>query len=711
MRRTLCLVALALLPCALSQPPCTPGLDWPGDDLPGSPQPPPPPVAPGAEGQACALLCHAAPACHAFVYLPSGASTCALAPGCCYLKRHGTLLNSSTTPRACGAVMRHVEAAYPPTPPVQPTPPAAKNVLYILVDDLRPELAPYGPGFMSTPSLSALAASGALFSRAYCNIAVCSPSRMSFLTGRRPSGTRAWNFINHFRQATCAEAPGVAYPPASAYLSLPAPMGGAGQCCSHCAADGACAAWTLLGATCWLHGEGHGAAAPHAGAVSGLRGSAASGNATRSWTSLPQLFYQNGYATYGTGKIFHTEEGGNGPLPWDGAGMPPLQDPISWSRHANATMGDVNAMAPMWPCSGAGAASCSVPAHLNGTLLQPLQDPPLCDKVVGDEAVALVRALAAARAAGGAPFFLAVGFRKPHLPHRHPNAYDALYPPPASIPTALHDTLDASIPPIAWHATSLAVNPYIPLPRAEAQLERRNYYAAVSWVDAQIGRVLQALKESGEEENTVQLVHSDHGWSLGEKGEWEKFTTWEEGTRVPLMIRVPWIAGGAGLRLDTPVELVDVLPTLAELTGLLVPPGERWDGQSLAPALRAAAAGGAAPPLRGYALSVYPRCPANTVNASQMWRANDCLFVERSQFFAMGVTLRTEAYRYTEWLPWDGAALRPRFEAEPVGVELYNHTGDNGSDFDAPFELFNLAEDPGYVGVRRELAALMRAAY
>jgi iduronate 2-sulfatase len=276
----------------------------------------------------------------------------------------------------------------------------------------------------------------------------------------------------------------------------------------------------------------------------------------------------------------------------------------------------------------------------------------------------------------------------------------------------VHDTLDASVPPIAWHPTALAVNPYAPLPRAAAQVERRQYYAAVSWVDRQIGSVLDALEESGLAADTAVVLHADHGFSLGEQGEWEKFTNWEAGTRVPLIIRAPWLANSSGLRVDTPAELVDVMPTLAALAGVPLPGGEVLDGQSLLPALAAAAAGLPAPAaLRGHALSVYPRCPADTANASNMWRSNDCLYVERSRFFAMGVTLRTQEYRYTEWRRWNGSALQPQWGAPPVGVELYNHTGDSGEDFDAPYEVRNLAGEAAYADVCRALAAQLRAAY
>jgi arylsulfatase A-like enzyme len=125
-------------------------------------------------------------------------------------------------------------------------------------------------------------------------------------------------------------------------------------------------------------------------------------------------------------------------------------------------------------------------------------------------------------------------------------------------------------------AAGLAVDPYVPLARAAAQLERRQYYAAVSWVDRQIGSVLDALEESGLAADTAVVLHADHGFSLGEQGEWEKFTTWEAGTRVPLIVRAPWLANSSGLRVDTPAELVDVMPTLAALQGSGSVRAQRW---------------------------------------------------------------------------------------------------------------------------------------
>jgi len=261
------------------------------------------------------------------------------------------------------------------------------------------------------------------------------------------------------------------------------------------------------------------------------------------------------------------------------------------------------------------------------------------------------------------------------------------------------------VPPIAYHASSLWGDPYHAMPAADAQRERLNYYAAISWVDHQIGALLAALDAAGRANDTLVVLHSDHGYSLGEGGSWEKFADFEYGTRVPLIVRAPWVAGSAGRRADALVELTDLFPTIAELAGVPLPPGEALDGASLAPLLR----GGAAP--RDFAVSVYPRCPADVANASDMFRANDCCTVERSAFFSLGVSLRTDAWRYTEWPLWNGTTLQPEWAAPLVGAELYNHTGDDGTSFDSPAEVLNLADDAALAPLRAQLSARLRAAY
>jgi iduronate 2-sulfatase len=560
---------------------------------------------------------------------------------------------------------------------------------------------------------------------------------MSFLTGRYPHHTLTWNFVNHFRQAVAQEIPGASLGAGAPYKTLAVTDGGAGQCSSFCAAEpaGACAAWTMADA-CELYAAVAAAPAPRPKAVSGLPGT----DATRAWTSLPQHFLNAGYLTLQTGKVFHTEEGGNGPAPWDGpaSGMPPLQDPPSWSR-GNWSMANVNALAPMRGCDGGGSGGCSVNATAEGDVAPDTFS--FCDRTIGDDAVLKLGAAAANRAATGQPFYLAVGFRKPHLPFRHPAPWDDLYPPPAAIPLAEHKTLDPSVPPIAFYQTSLAQNPYAPLPDAQAGTLRRDYYAAISWVDSQIGRVLAALDAAGLANDTAVVFHADHGWSLGEHGQWEKFTVWEHGTRVPLVIRAPWVAP-AGATTAVIAQLVDVFPTVAELAGIPAPPAYGLDGASLVPVLvglggaraegaqaphaassspsssaaEAGSAADAAPPppppsVGAYALSVYPRCPSDTVNASNFWRDNSCLMTERTAFPFMGLSLRTDGWRYTEWRVWNGSALAPDWTAPLVGVELYNHTGDTEATFDGPWEQVNVAGAPGTAEVQAALAAQLAAVY
>ena len=677
--------------------PCERGIGFPGNDLhppPGLPNP-----QPAAGLQGCALACWAEARCLAFTAIDEGTGACAAAGGCCLLKTRAASANATPVAGHCSAVLRADPAALPPPArPPAPPPPAARSVLHVIVDDLRAQLSPWVDGaLMRTPNVAALAASGTTFTRAYAAIAVCSPSRMSFLTGRLPARTKVWNFLNNIRQATCTDLPDTQFEDDTyAFLNASSDFGGAGQCCNFCQADAQCAAWVYKQAAGTCHLKRTAALRVRAvGAVAGLRGSLD----TRAWTTLPQNFFNNGYLTVGAGKVFHADNGGAGPEPWlDGTGQPPLQDPLSWTRAPNSTMGAVNSVACTWPCEG---AACAANASADGVPARGV--PPLSDKVTGDDGLAKLRA---ALAAGPSrPFYVAVGFRKPHLPFRAPAFYQSLYPSVADIPLPRFRTLDASVPSIAYHAGSLWSNPYEAMPDADAQRNRLNYWAATSWVDHQIGALLAELAAAGRTNDTLVVFHSDHGYSLGEGSSWEKFTNFEYGARVPLIIRAPWLPASVGRRTDALVELSDLFPTIAELAGVPLPEGETLDGASLVPAMQ----GGAGP--RPHALSVYPRCPADTHNSSDMYSRNDCCTVERSAFFSLGVSLRTDAWRYTEWALWNGSALAPQWDAPLIGAELYNHTGDDGSSFDGAFEVLNLAEDPAYANIRAQLSAQLRAAY
>jgi len=236
----------------------------------------------------------------------------------------------------------------------------------------------------------------------------------------------------------------------------------------------------------------------------------------------------------------------------------------------------------------------------------------------------------------------------------------------------------------------------------------RLYYAAtISWVDTQLGRVLDELSATGLSNDTIVVMHSDHGWSLGEQGEWQKFTNFELGARVPLVVRDPLKPAAVS---DVVVELVDVMPTLMDLAG--VPKSalgdEILDGSSLRPFL-----GGEGRNDVRVALSLYARCPNGnhpSSNPRDWWKNSTCLFIDRTLYSFVGLSLRTDRWRYTEWLWWNGARERPHWDREPAAVELYDHLGDRGLDFDA-FETENLAGNASHAEEAQELAALLRKLY
>ena len=195
-------------------------------------------------------------------------------------------------------------------------------------------------------------------------------------------------------------------------------------------------------------------------------------------------------------------------------------------------------------------------------------------------------------------------------------------------------------------------------------------------------------------------------------GAWQKFTNWEAGVRVPLIIRDPALPQSHGKKSTALVELIDVFPTLADLSGLKPPGGSEapLDGLSLAPLLRTPTLGML--PTRDWALSQYPRCPAPGTPPADYYKSNKCEFVERSEIPFMGYSLRTDTFRFTEWATWNGTVLRPMWD-KLVGTELYSHdAGSTGlqcndkanSCFDDS-ENINLAVDPAHAADVKALSA------
>lgn len=424
------------------------------------------------------------------------------------------------------------------------------NVLFIAADDLRPDLGCYGSREALTPHLDALARRGVLFERAYCQQAVCNPSRASVLAGRRPDTLRVWDLRTHFRQADPA------------------------------------------------------------------------------LVTLPQYFKQHGYTAVGIGKLFHNESGGKPAFPF--------ADPVSWSEPPQFANG-AHWEDWVWPEGSRGPRA-------KGDAVQCLDvpDEAYLDGRIATAAIVRLRRLASAPE----PFFLGVGFWKPHLPFNAPKRYWDLYDR-AKLAGPVPDRRPAGAPEIAGHAWT-ELRGYGGIPKAGplgaekiAEL-RHGYLACISFLDAQVGRVLAELERLGLAANTVVVFWSDHGFHLGEHDLWAKTTNYELDTRVPLLLAAPGVRGGtraAGL-----VELIDLYPTLVELAGLPRAPGV--EGESLGPLLRDPGRPG-----RAVAVSQHPRPSYGKATH-------------------MGYTLRTARHRYVEWRELATGAVTAR--------EFYDHSADPG---------------------------------
>ena len=355
--------------------------------------------------------------------------------------------------------------------------------------------------------------------------------------------------------------------------------------------------------------------------------------------TLPQMFIRNGYYVARVGKIYHYGNPGD-------IGTNGLDDRASWMERFNPAGRDKTALEPdimnYTPKRGLGSAMAFL-ADKTGA------DEAHTDGKVADQTIRLLEEHR------DKPFFLGAGFYKPHCPWVTPKKYFDLYPmDPISLPKITPQTPD-DYPVLALASTRPW--PYLGVTPEQARECVRAYYAAISFVDAQIGRVLDAVDRLGLRDNTIIVFWSDNGYHLGEHGLWFKQSCFEESARVPLIISVPGqkTAAQACLR---PVELVDLYPTLAELAGLTPPP--HLEGFSLRPLLD------------------NPQAPWDHPAYTQVQRGGD-----------PGHSVRTDRWRYTEW----GFGKK--------GQELYDHEND-------PQELHNLAGDAKYADVVAQMKALLK---
>ncbi|MDP4658863.1 MAG: sulfatase-like hydrolase/transferase [Opitutales bacterium] len=445
------------------------------------------------------------------------------------------------------------------------------NVLFIAVDDLRPEVNASGSNVIKTPNLDRIAARGTTFDRAYCQQAVCSPSRSSLMTGRRPDATRVWDLETHFRTAL-----------------------------------------------------------PDAATVA-------------------QYFKNHGYHSMSMGKIFH---GG-------------FDDPQSWS---------VPSQYPKSPqyASEAALKMQNDPANTDkkGRARGPaVEDADVPDDTYADGKIArlAVKTLGELKQSTK-PFFLAVGMLKPHLPFVAPKKYWDLYDP-AKIYVPAFQKLPAGAPGFVGH-TNGELASYADIPKngviddALARRLRHGYYAAISYMDAQVGLVLDALEKEGLADNTVIVLWGDHGWQLGEHGLWHKHTNFEVSARSPLIISAPG-QKAVGRKSLSLAEFIDIYPTLADLCGL--PKPKDVEGVSLKPVLDDAAAS-----VRPVAISQYPRSDGGKS--------------------LMGYSIRDDRWRLTLW--------RDRKDNSIHATELYDEVSD-------PHETVNVATKPEHAEVIARLSKFL----
>ena len=456
---------------------------------------------------------------------------------------------------------------------------ADQNVLFVVCDDLNCAVSPYGDTTAVTPNLQRLADRGLTFRRAYCQQAVCNPSRSSFLTGLRPNTVGVDDLRKGFRET----APG-------------------GK--------------TLI--------------------------------------TLPQHFKNHGYFCQNIGKMFHN--------------MGETQDRRSWSIDEvlfKGTHADDTVFANTWVSAKKPPFKAPVTEGLN-----------VPDTFYRDGQIANLAAAALQDYFGDRPFFLAVGFWRPHLPFVAPKRYWDLYNP-AKIPLPKPAAAPSDVPEIAMHE-SREIRGYgrtpkdRPFTEDEVRHYRHGYYASISFMDAMLGEILDALEAGGHADDTIVVFTSDHGFHIGEHTLWGKTSNFELDARVPLIIADPSRPAGHGRTTDSLAELVDLYPTLAELAGIHSDLSSGQEGLSLVPVLND---------------------PDASVKDAAFTQHQQPFYGSRSNWKAWGYSVRTDRRRYTEW--------RAIEDNRVIGRELYDHAAD-------PLETRNLADEAEQQKTVRQLELRLR---
>jgi iduronate 2-sulfatase len=426
---------------------------------------------------------------------------------------------------------------------------AKPNILFVIIDDLRPLLKCYGDPTAVTPNIDKLASDGIVFERAYVQYPICGPSRASFMSGMRPDTT---GFMTNSKDFT------------KEFAGTP---------------------------------------------------------------TINRYFKSQGYSVFGAGKIYHSTAG-------------PKKDwskPYFKTQWLDYVLPENRALAKVFFSKNSKGLPPSVEAA-------DVDDDQYCD----GKAAAKSEKWIAEAAKSGKPFLMMTGFRHPHLPWCAPKKYWDLYDR-AKLPLATNEYFPKGAPKVALQKYGELYGysdiPKAPLTETLKRQSMHGYYASVSYSDAQLGRLMDALKKAKIYDNTVIVLVGDNGYQNGNNGVWCKAVNWESTNQVPLLVRIPG-KGKSGQRSKALVELIDIYPTLCKAAGLKVP--SQCEGKSLIPLVE---------------------------NPNLQWDKVACSQLRKGK--AIGRSIRTDRYRFTIW----------KSNKATLGLELYDYKND-------PQGNINLAPSP-----------------
>jgi len=481
------------------------------------------------------------------------------------------------------------------------------NVLFIAIDDLKPTLGVYGDEYAITPNLDKFAENATVFNNNQCQWAVCGPSRASLMTGKRPDYTKVRDLKTRMRDVN----PNI--------------------------------------------------------------------------LSIPQYFKQQGYYTLGNGKIYDprcVDKGADTPS-WSEPfhKVAKLKYPAGFDEPVFGYYQDPKIKAKIAALIKEGEAKgVKKPQKYARNKYKPPFESTVGvpDEAYTDGAIRVegLQMLDKVSQNPNQPFFLAIGFKRPHLPFVAPKKYWDMYDT-SKIPYAKYQHKAANAVDMAYHQSNelqsykdpdnieytLNDENLINVDKATQEKLIQGYYACTSFVDVQVGKILDKLKEKGLDKNTVVIIWGDHGWHLGDHSLWNKHSNFEQATRSPMMIYSP--NSKKAIRVNSPTEFVDMFPTLCDLAGIPVP--DSLDGLSLAKLVD------------GKAKSV------KNIAVTQISRGKK-----------MGYSFRSNQYRYTVWLK-DNFLSTTKVTPNDISAEqLFDYKND-------PLETVNFANDKAYTTVKADL--------